>query len=290
MWEIALTHKKHSLDKYTYRKKVYTREEADSLGIKYLENWKLATEGQWLLTTDGFVLECLKKGAWWMRTCIGTFATNTKNAVCETQAERYGVPTRYEYPYQVSHKPHWSIDVAKTKCSPKEITLAQNVVLCFYLQKETPLREAFKRTYPYTYAAHKYKEYCDIWAYNMLYRPHVQREIGRIMGNVKRAKGLTDEYFVDQAQKLYKMAFEKGDYKEALRILEFMRKQSFADLVPLGGDLSEEEKTKIDEERRQELKKREQEIEQGEEENAVQEEGECSLPQEGRQMDGETEM
>jgi len=40
---------------------VYNREEADSLGIEYIKDWREAQAGQWFLTTDGKVLECIRR-------------------------------------------------------------------------------------------------------------------------------------------------------------------------------------------------------------------------------------
>ena len=42
---------------YTY----YTEEEAQELGLNYKKNWQEAQVGDWLLTTDGYVVQCLRR-------------------------------------------------------------------------------------------------------------------------------------------------------------------------------------------------------------------------------------
>jgi len=40
---------------------VYSREEADAMGLDYVKDWRQVEAGQWFLTTDGRVLECTKR-------------------------------------------------------------------------------------------------------------------------------------------------------------------------------------------------------------------------------------
>lgn len=78
---------------------IYTQQEADSMGVPYVPNWRDAErEGQWVLTDDGMVVEVLKIGLLrgsnqkWLRTATGSFVAHS-SIILDTSPR----PSRYTF-------------------------------------------------------------------------------------------------------------------------------------------------------------------------------------------------
>jgi hypothetical protein len=94
---------------------IYSREEADEIGIAYAENLRLdPAEGNWILTDDGFVVQILKCGTLrgdmrWIRTCTGTFPIDEKNTRVDTlpRASRYTLGGTQRAASHLKPTPEW---------------------------------------------------------------------------------------------------------------------------------------------------------------------------------------
>lgn len=94
---------------------IYSREEADEIGIAYAENLRLdPAEGSWILTDDGFVVQILKAGLLrgknrWIRTCTGTFNLDDGSTRVDTlpRTSRYSISGKQRPASHVRPAPEW---------------------------------------------------------------------------------------------------------------------------------------------------------------------------------------
>jgi hypothetical protein len=207
---------------------IYTRGEADRAGIHYKEDWKEAVEGDWFLTTDGYVIKCLRRGkagpTTYVRTCIGTFSITGK--VCDTTPRK----SRYTF----SGRSHWSPHVSKARCGKKEQKFCDYITTKLYTDPSADLfssaYEAFRFVWPGT--AHNVKPATwQRYASNVLQRPHVKREIAKYMGDP--AADVNDKWLMEEGLNAYRQIDLKDGVARLKGLNELMKLRK-----NVGGDLS----------------------------------------------------
>lgn len=256
----------------TWRHPIYTVYEANEQGIRYKENWKDAQEGDWLLTTDNFVLQCLKRGPSkcgqdWIRTCIGTFSMSSN--VCDTKYR--------ENRYTFSGKKQWSPDVEKSKCSVQERMFAWEVGY------GAAPEDAWKTVWFGSWLNLKHKEKAREFALALLQRPHVRREVEYFKKEKEAQDEITAQWLTTEGKDIYERAKKEGDYKTARDLLKFLgdlkgfKKHELPDTPP---PLSEEKKAELEAKKQEQLRK---ESDDAEEIDEVHTESESTAAEEGSQ-------
>ena len=245
-----------------WKEYIYTPGEARAKGIEWIEDWQRAEEGQWLLTTDGYIIKCLRrnytmsggKKYWYIRTCIGTFSTC--RSVCDT------IPRKSRYSF--SGKRTWDADVVKKNCGAKERAFATRIASLLINGRKDWRRilvEAFLFAHP-KIDRRKYPDKVIIRSAENLYqRKHVFREVAKIVGNPEVVGEVTNEWLLKKGKELLEKAIKAKDYKNAPKLLlelcELKKKIDQSGPHPESNRLNEERMKQLEEQKQAELAEKE---------------------------------
>lgn len=196
------------------RHQIYTRSEADDKGIKYTVDWRNASDGDWVLTDDGWVGQLVYTREYIDRR--------------RSRIAGYDVYTRFLF-----------FSFGMTTNRAKTLHLRKHLVNMNRVSAK-PWQEAFLkhmrgRLFIVAYCAMMMNEgKVDYYALGMIiapgkgasYRakmylrnPKIKEKLDKAMEELLKKKGITREAVVDDLVKIKDQAIEKGKYKEALDVL-----------------------------------------------------------------------
>lgn len=193
-----------------------TVQEAQEAGIEVFEgDWRKAEAGDWVRSDQDppEVIQVLARGAWWLRTCCGTFATNRPKS-CHSEGNRLtAIPRNYR----------WSI-TGKRHGKGKTISAKMRAMVPFFCHGETAgdLKATFLKVYKRLPGPNEWAMYS--------YSPKFWEAVGMELKQEMDERGLTRDFLIGKMKKaldtkeieatdLFKMA------KEALELHEGQKKQ-----------------------------------------------------------------
>ena len=166
------------------------------------EDWRLADEGDWVLTDDGYVCQILKKSKIGKKMCIRTLCgTYDVTAKFDMIGEK-GIADNI---YSFSGKHSFDTD----KVSGKQQLFAQ------YVAKGDNAIEAYKKSHPDA----KSESYIKRRTSSLLKTESVQKMIKKEIQEVLASEGVTPEWIIGKYKNVVDIADKESDCLRALESL-----------------------------------------------------------------------
>ena len=170
-------------------------------------DWRLANEGDWVLTDDDFVCQILKKGyvgtTEYVRTILGMFSVNNK------KVEMLGEEGIAENIYSFSGNYKAIQDYKKGKANTKETLFAR------YVAAGVDAIESFKKVYPNA----KKESYIKDKTQRLLKKESVQNMIKEEIKEVLATEGVTPEWIIAKYRDIVDLSERDTDKLRSLDAL-----------------------------------------------------------------------
>ena len=192
--------------------KIYSQEEADKLGIKYVY-WRDAKKGDWVLSDDGFVGECLKIYGPYGKTKSRQFMFSFAYAWENSKSKLNYLERKAARSYWTSGTKHWAEkEVGKSRS--KRFILAY--VMMYFAgnidwEKLGLIYRSDRHSEPTRRAKHLFKQEA------------FQKMIKQKMIDVFKEKGKTEGDVLEMFDKAFEMAKNNKDPKEMRLVAEVYR-------------------------------------------------------------------
>jgi len=235
-------------------------EEAQDAGISpYEGNWRQASPGDWVKTDEdpSKVLQVLARGAFWLRTCSGTYATRHSAKHHAAGNRLTAVPREYRYSL-----------TGYRQGAGKKFSAKQRAMVMFFCQGATvgDLRATFLKVYKRSPGPNEWQMYCNspkFWEAVSMELKQDMEEVGISKGYLlEKMKSALDSKVV-KPKDLFEMA------KQALELHEGRQPKG---IVPLFGKFAasaedvrfeEVEKKEIGDGKEKKLKGQQKELDSG---------------------------
>ena len=173
----------------------------------YVEDWRHANEGDWVLTDDGYICQILKKGdigaKVFVRTVLGMFVIDAKNV------KMLGDEGIVENIYSFSGNYKSAVEYKKKHANAKETLFAR------YIASGVDTISAFKKVYPDA----KNKKYIKDKTQRLLKKESVQKMIKDEIKEVLTEEGVTPEWIIGKYRDIADLSERDTDKLRSLDAL-----------------------------------------------------------------------
>lgn len=186
---------------------VYTRAEADSLGIAYVP-WHEAVVGKWGLTDDGYVTECLYSGqekrsraghtGRYLRfSCARTWTSSRKNTPFLWEERRAGYAQ-----WTLSKNAETWVEREARKSRTKRVARAFATYIAEGVAPDwKKLGEIYRKD----------QEIPEATVRRLFKQEKIQRMVDKELADILTRQGLTKEYVIGGMKKVVELALAEGD-------------------------------------------------------------------------------
>lgn len=188
---------------------ILTPKEAEDRGLPYLKDYQnVEAKGDLILTDDGFVVEVLALGRSprtkmrWIRTCIGTFAIDTKTSFVDTKPRT----SRFTFSGKTRSETH------------KHFTIEWTAFAEYIIRGYRPV-DAYKMVYPATNS----ERYAKEKALLLMSRKEVKKIMNQKLGEVFEEMGIDDRFLIAKYKRLVERADSDSVSLQALNALSEMK-------------------------------------------------------------------
>jgi len=181
--------------------------EAIKPGTLYVENWRHANEGDWILSDDGYICQILKKGhigiKTFVRTVLGMFIID--NMKVKMLGDEGIVENIYSFSGNYKSIQNWK----KNKQNSREVLFAR------YVAAGIDTIEAFKKVYPKATKDSYIKEKTQ----RLLQKESVQNMIKEEIKEVLANEGVTPEWIIGKYRDIVALSDRDTDKLRSLDAL-----------------------------------------------------------------------